>query len=477
MKTLLQVLSEDQRAQVHERTLSVLSRTGVRVNTAKGRAILEEAGAEVDKNTCVVRFPRTLVEESLRSAPKDFTLGARRPGFNLRMNNGDCTLLIDGLAVYAHDRETGERRAGTFNDWLEATRLTDALDEFGLYWEMIERSDCGKTLADLVTHWRHLFRNFSKHIQDGIGRPEHAPWLLEVLQVVFGDKETIRRQHPWSFIACPQSPLTIDEKSTDAYLELLGWDIPLAVMPMPLMGVSGPGSLISTTVLGNCEVLAMLCLVQAGAAGTPFIYAPALAMMNPRSGGYNAGAIEGGLLAAAAVEMARHYGLPVEASGTSTDHFVPGIQTAYESSMNGLLATLAWPDILVGCGLMGGSMVLSLEQLLIDVEAFRMCRRARQGIAVDDDKWLEDVIHRVGPGGNFLTESSTVKALREGEMYISKLGWHDSFEAWEAAGRPTVLEEACEKVGEILATHQVLPLDEDVERELDRIQKRAQIEA
>jgi trimethylamine--corrinoid protein Co-methyltransferase len=477
MRTLLRVLSEDQRAQVHERTLSVLARTGVRVDTARGRAILEDAGAEVDRSTCVVRFPRTLVEESLRSAPKDFTLGARRSGWDLRMNSGDCTLLIDGTAVFALDRETGERRAGTFNDWLEATRLTDALDEIGLYWDMIERSDCGKTVADLVTHWRHLFRNFSKHIQDGISSPVQAPWLLEVLQVVFGDKETIRRQHPWSCILCPQSPLTIEGKSTDAYLELLGWDIPLAVMPMPLMGVTGPGSLISTTVLGNCEVLAMLCLVQAGAAGTPFIYAPALAMMNPRSGGYNAGAIEGGLLAAAAVEMARHYGLPVEASGMATDHYVPGIQTAYERSMNGLLAALAWPDILVGCGLMGGSMVLSLEQLLIDVETFRMGKRARQGIAVDDDKWLEDVIHRVGPGGHFLTESSTVKALREGEMYISQLGWHDSFEAWEAAGRPTLLEEAREKVGQILATHQVLPLDEDVERELDRIQKRAQIEA
>jgi trimethylamine--corrinoid protein Co-methyltransferase len=477
MRTLLRVLSEDQRAQVHERTLSVLARTGVRVDTAKGRAILEDAGAEVDRSTCVVRFPRTLVEESLRSAPKDFTLGARRSGWDLRMNSGDCTLLIDGKAIYALDRETGERRAGTFNDWLEATRLTDALDDFGLYWDMIERSDCGKTVADLVTHWRHLFRNFSKHIQDGFSSPEQAPWFLEVLQVVFGDKETIRRQHPWSYILCPHSPLTIEEKTTDAYLELLGWDIPLAVMPMPLMGVTGPGSLISTTVLGNCEVLATLCLVQAGAPGTPFIYAPALAMMNPRSGGYKAGAIEGGLLAAAAVEMARHYGLPVEASGMATDHSVPGIQNAYESSMIGLLAALAWPDILVGCGLMGGSMVLSLEQLMIDVEAFNMCKRARQGIAADDDKWLEDVIHRVGPGGNFLTESSTVKALREGELYISKLGWHDSFEAWEAAGRPTVLEEAREKVGEILATHQPLPLDDDVERELDRIQKRAQIEA
>ena len=119
-------------------------------------------------------------------------------------------------------------------------------------------------------------------------------------------------------------------------------------------------------------------------------------------------------------------------------------------------------------------MVLSLEQLLIDVETFRMCKRARQGIDVDDNLWLEDVIARVGPGGHYLTETSTVKALREGEMYISQLGWQDSIEAWEAAGRPSLLEEARGKVERILATHQPLPLDEDVERELDRIQKRAQ---
>jgi trimethylamine--corrinoid protein Co-methyltransferase len=150
------------------------------------------------------------------------------------------------------------------------------------------------------------------------------------------------------------------------------------------------------------------------------------------------------------------------------------MQAAYESSMIGLLAALSWPDILIGCGLMGGSMVLSLEQLLIDVEIFKMAKRAREGIAVDDEKWLEDVIDRVGPGGHFLAETSTVKAIRGGEMYVPQLGWHSSFEAWEAAGNPTLLDEAREKVEQILATHEPLPLGEDVEDELDRIQKRAQ---
>jgi trimethylamine--corrinoid protein Co-methyltransferase len=473
MRTLLQVLSEDERAQVHERTLNILAEIGVRVETTWGRRILKDAGAEVDENTDIVRFPRALVEESLRLAPKEFTLGARRPGWDLPMNSGKCTLLIDGEAVFALDRETGERRPGTVKDWLEATRLIDALDEVGMYWAMVEAHDRGDTMADYVAYLRSLFGNFSKHVQDGISSPEQAPWLLEVLQVVFGDREAIRRRHPLSFLLCPQSPLVIEGPYTDAYLALLGWDIPVAVMPMPLMGATAPGSLISTVILGNCDVLAMLCLIQAGVPGTPFIYAPALAVMDPRSGRYTAGAIENGLLGSAAVEMARYYGLPVEASGGGTDHYVPGIQPGYERALGVMLPVLSWPDILVGPGLLGGSMVLSLEQLLIDVEVFRMARRTYQGVATDGDKWLENVIESIGPGGHFLEERSTVAGIRGGEWYVSKFGLHDTYERWVEDGRPTLLEEARDRVTHILATHEPLPLDEDIERELDRIQKKA----
>jgi trimethylamine--corrinoid protein Co-methyltransferase len=476
MRTLLQVLSQQERDQVHERSLGVLAETGVRVDTAQGRRMLKDAGADVDENTHIVCFPRALVEESLRLAPKQFTLGARRPGWDLPMNGGDCTLLMDGEAMFVLDPETGERRAATSDDWLETTHLIDALDEVGVYWSMVEVGDRGDTLADFVAYLRGVFRNFSKHVQDTTSSPEQAPWLLEVLQVVFGDKETIRREHPLSYLLCPQSPLIIEGPHTDAYLALLGWDIPVAIMPMPLMGATAPGSLISTTVTGNCEVLAMLCLVQAAAPGTPILYAPALAVIDPRSGRYSGGAIEAGLLGAACTEMARYYGLPAEASGIGTDHHVPSIQAGYERAMNGLLPALSWPDILVGPGLMGGSMILSLEQLLIDVEMFRMFRRARMGIDAGEDRWLEDVVSTVGPGGDFLAERSTVRGIRGGEWYVSRFGVHDTFEGWQASGGPTLREQACEKIQEILATHQPLPFDQHVERELERIQKRAETE-
>jgi trimethylamine--corrinoid protein Co-methyltransferase len=329
------------------------------------------------------------------------------------------------------------------------------------------------SITDLISYWRSIFRNFSKHVQITIDQKQEIPWFLEVLQAVFGDKQAIRHHHPVSFLLCPQSPLIIDQQFTDAYLELLGWDIPVAAMPMPLMGATAPGNMISTIIQGNCETLALLCLLQASAPGTPFIYAPVLAKINPRSGLYSAGAIENGLLGAATIEMARYYGLPVEASGAGTDYFMPGIQAAYERALNGLLPLLSWPDIFVGPGLLGGSMILSLEQLLIDVEVFRMSLHAHRGIASGEGSWLDAVICRIGAGGNYIGERSTIQALRSGEWFIPDLGVHEAQRSWLASGRQTVIDQAREKVDEILTGHRPLPLGEQVERELDDIHSKA----
>ena len=226
MQTRLQVLSEDEKCQVHERTLKILSRKGVRVDTARGRQLLNQAGAQVDENTHMVRFPQNLIEHALDLVPRKFTLSARRPGWDLRLNTGDSHLLLDGEGTSILDRKTGNHRDSTFHDWLEATRLADALDEIGIYWRIVRATDRGDTIGDYVEYLVALVRNFSKHIQDPIYAKEQASWLLEVLQTVFGPKNTIRQKHPLSFVLCPQSPLVIDEIYTDAYLELVGWNIP-----------------------------------------------------------------------------------------------------------------------------------------------------------------------------------------------------------------------------------------------------------
>ncbi len=477
MKAELQVLSEEECARVHQATLDVLGTTGVRVETELGRRALEAAGARVDEGSRIVRFPKELVEESLRLAPKDFVLGARRPGADLRMNGGDCTLCLDGSGTMALDRDSGERRLATYADWQNITRIADALGEIGVYWAQVEPSDAGHTLADSVDYACRVHRNSSKHVQDNMGSPEEAPWLTEILQAIFGSEEEIREKHPMSCVLCPESPLAIDGEYTGTYLALKGLAIPVAVMPMPLMGATAPANAISTIVQGNCEVLAMLCLLQAHEPGVPFIYAPVLAVMNPRTGLLSGASMEQSIMAAAATQMARHYGLPAESSPGGSDAHIPDVQCALEAAAMNLPMALSWPDVIVGPGLLDGAMVSSLEYLLLDVEIFRYARQAHRGVAAQEEKWLTDVIKEVGPGGNYLTRSSTLSSIRSDEWFLSDMGAHESYENWTAGRKGEFSDELREKVDEILATHDPLPLDEEVEKELDRIYRAAKDES
>ena len=129
MGTTVEVLSPNDRAVIHERSLALLAETGVRVDTGRGRALLADAGALVDESTQIVRFPRGLIEESLRLAPRQFSLGGRRPGWRLPMNEGACSLVLDGEAATAVDALTGDRRPTTYDDWLSVTRLAEDIDE------------------------------------------------------------------------------------------------------------------------------------------------------------------------------------------------------------------------------------------------------------------------------------------------------------------------------------------------------------
>jgi len=477
MRTLLRVLSDAEIAEIHDRSLAVLARTGMRIDSERARALLGAAGAQVDDAERRVRFPRPLVEASLAAAPRQFSLGGRRDGFALPMNAGACTLMPDGETTMVWDPLAGERRAPTHADWADATRLIDTMDEVGAYWQMVTAGEEGPDPARSARHWRDAHALFSKHIQDEIAGPREADWLLRILETVFGSRERVREAHPFSVLYCPVSPLAMEEPHTDAYLATAGWDIPIAVMPMPMMGTSAPVGLASTVVSGNAEVLGMLCLVQAMAPGTPVIYAPALAAMEPRTGRWAGGGAEHALLGAATTEMARSYGLPVTASTGGSDPFTTGVQSAYEKALNWLPTVLSGPDIVIGPGSLGGASTLCLESMVIDVEVYRACQRIARGIGGGVDE--EDVVaalDEVGPAGDFLSRPATRDAVRGGEWFMPRLGWHGTWDRFEAAGRPDIVAEAREKARAAIDGHRPLPFAEGVAEELDAIVRAAEAE-
>ena len=122
-----------------------------------------------------------------------------------------------------------------------------------------------------------------------------------------------------------------------------------------------------------------------------------------------------------------------------------GIQAAYERTINWGLPVLSWPDILIGPGSLGGASTLCLEQMVIDVETYRMWRRVRDGIGAGvGEADVVAALDEVGPVGDFLARTETRDAVRGGECFMPRLGHHGTFDRWEAQGRPDVLGQARE---------------------------------
>jgi trimethylamine--corrinoid protein Co-methyltransferase len=174
--------------------------------------------------------------------------------------------------------------------------------------------------------------------------------------------------------------------------------------------------------------------------------------------------------------MGRYYGLPVLGSGMGSGCYALGIQSTYEVALNAVLPLLARPDILVGPGSLGSSTIFSYEKVIVDVEIYRLIRRYHAGIQTDEPMWLEEVIEKVRPGGDFLGETTTRSFMHSEEWLKPTLGTHNSYDGWVKDGRPDLLDEARDKVDQLLAEHQPLALSEEAERELDRIESRAKME-
>jgi trimethylamine:corrinoid methyltransferase-like protein len=77
MPIQIKILSDENLQRIHERSLHLLSNTGIRVDTLKGRALLEQAGAVSNKGSNIIRLPAELVEKAIQSAPREVNPGRK----------------------------------------------------------------------------------------------------------------------------------------------------------------------------------------------------------------------------------------------------------------------------------------------------------------------------------------------------------------------------------------------------------------
>jgi len=145
-----------------------------------------------------------------------------------------------------------------------------------------------------------------------------------------------------------------------------------------------------------------------------------------------------------------------------------------EKLLTTLPLVLNGADYIQGPGALETSGTLCLEQIVVDEEIARLCKRLRDGIDTSADKDFYEDIKTVKPGGHFLTQTNTLKSCRSEEFLRPILSDRNSFESWVNLGRPDLYAKAQEKVEEILATPQKHPLSDDVIGKLEEIMRRAE---
>jgi trimethylamine---corrinoid protein Co-methyltransferase len=459
----ISVLSEDGLKRIRAAALRVLADPGIRIGVGSTPDRLERAGARVDA-AGRARFSGALVDEALRLAPPELILAARDPSADLRVGSTDGWLGTGGPAGSAVDLRTDERRASTLADVADAARLIDAVPQLGYLGPSARALDLAPEIrAPRELHAR--LANTSKHIQ--IEVPTQRPdveALLEIAELAAG--ADLRERPIVSAVLPITSPLALDGDRLEAAIALAEAGIPCGVVAEPVAGVTAPATLAGALVTALVETLAGVVSLQLLAPGTPsFLGTRALlthaAGREPAPNGPS-----GPLFRMAWVQLARSVGLPAHVDAFTTGSRASDWQAGIEG---GLSATASWmtgPDLLASAGMRDGGRVFSPAALLLDAELFGLVRRIPLGFAADEEALAVEQIESVGPGGHFLGETHTLRHMRE--AWMSRFMDTDTWEGWEARGRPEPPQSARAKALELLESHEPLALETAVE---DRIRE------
>lgn len=249
--------------------------------------------------------------------------------------------------------------------------------------------------------------------------------------------------------------------------------LPVGFMTMASCLTTGPATPAGTLVVGNAEVLSALVLMQMASPGCPVYYAAAQTASDLRTGGYTGGGPVDYLFGAATNLLADYYHLPLSMGAFATGAKEPGWQSAIDNTMSALMAVSTGADMLLGAGLLHGSRIFAYDMLLMDVEIWEMLRSMFRGIGIDENTLALDAIRDVGPGGNYLEHSHTLRNMRN--LWQPSLMDRRPYQAWQEK-RDGPRDWALEKARLILNTHHPEPLEMKTRVELDKIIQKCEMD-
>jgi trimethylamine--corrinoid protein Co-methyltransferase len=446
---------------IHRASIEMLEHVGVQVHDERALDLLVKAGAKADG--ILVRIPEVMVLKALAVTPKSMTLfdqkgqiAIRAQGYNSYYGGGsDC--------LYVLDHRTGQRRKAVLQDVVEAQTVQDALPEFNFVMSAFLPSDVDGRIYDRY-QMEAMVNHTTKPIIFVAPDFEGCALAIEMAEIVAGGVEAFQRR---PFATCyinVTTGLIANEEALQKCMYLAEKGLPQLYIPLG----GGPHSVGGDTAFEYAGVLLGIVLAQLVREGSPVVvpgWGGGLTNMKTMASTYCMADGEGLALA-----MGHYYGLPTFGMAGCTDSKVLDMQAGSEIGMNLVLQTLEGGNIIHDLGFMDSGMQGSLALMAICNDWIQWIRHATAGVDVSHEGLAVDVVHELGPGGDYVSHPHTLAHCRDGCYPRLVDFWN--YDRWVEQGSLDMAQRASQLVDGILEEHQVEPLPADVQRDVHAVVER-----
>ena len=465
MQLRLESLDNGELNKIHEATLEVLEKTGIKMDSEAVRKLLAQHGAQVDGNR--VRLPSAMVERVVGQINRTVSLAARDGRRTLTLPSRTTLNATSGYAAQVRDMETGETRESTSGDLVQFAVLADALEEVDFFWPSAMPTEIASPILQEIAALDIALRHTSKHVQCSVCDDEAARWQIKLAAALLGGEDKLRETPIFSVVASPFTPLEFKKGVSDSLVRMARAGVPVTPMNVPMAGTTAPVTLAGAIVLTNAEQLATLAILKCADAAAPMVYSSDTATAEPSSGGMNYHSPDRPVLYAAIAQLTRFYGIPGCVAHDSSEEKSYQIAAGFEKNvLRVAMNSMSHSDLAVWMGSLDDALGCSLWDLVLDAEAVKMAKEYNRRFVIDDGTLAVDVIDQVGPGGHFMNNKHTAKNLRK------QVSMYNHRNSLIFAGGD-FCENARAKVLDVLKNHKPLPVDPEKIKAMDAVMEEA----
>lgn len=426
----LALLSEEQKHQVHSYALSILGRTGVRIDSPRVLRFVEgKLGARAENDT--VCLPAEVVEDAIRTAPKTIDVYDRLGNYVFKLGDDRLRFGVGVTALFYQDPLTDDPTPFTCRHMQDMVRLGSCLPHYDVISTVGIVQDVPVELTDLYASLE-MIANTTKALVLLVSDEYKFPAVLDMFETLHGDLSAKPFVIPYFN---PVSPLVVNEGTADKLMVAVERGLPVIYSNYSMAGASTPLTPAGTLALLLAELLAGLTISQLIRPGAPIslgmlpVYFDMKTMMNF----YDPQSI---LINLACAEMMAHYGLPHTGTSGSGTGWGMDLIAADTYWMNALTFSMTKGGLAPFIGDTLGSKAISPLTIVHVHEIIDQARRLAAGFHLDDAHAVLEEIDEVKPGGHFLTVPSTLERYKNG-YYTSPLYTHWSMETWQLEGQPS----------------------------------------